>query len=95
MVFFKYRNLIHQLDHQAFDRLLQPGDTTLYSGIYRCEVCGYEIVSTKGDSMPPEHHHKHTLAQGPISWRLIVRTIQKNPDVARDRESRNRGYLER
>jgi len=84
MVFFRYRNLVHQTDHQAFDALLQPGEATPFSGIYRCEVCGYDIVSSKGLPMPLNAHHHHALTQGPIRWRLIVRTIQKTKETAVD-----------
>jgi hypothetical protein len=69
---YKYAHFLKKSDHQAFDSLTKPGATVPYSGIYRCEGCGHEIVSTYGHVMPPQNHHQHTSAQGTIRWRLIV-----------------------
>jgi hypothetical protein len=57
-----------QSDHQAFDATHRAGDTTPFSGIYRCIVCGWEAVSTQGHTLPPQDHHIHTGGQ--ILWRL-------------------------
>ena len=63
--FFKADNSIH------FDQTFSPGTHTPYSGIYRCEVCGTEAVSTKTHPMPPEHHPYNAVSQR-TKWRLIV-----------------------
>lgn len=35
-----------------FDKIIGPGDTAPASGIYRCEGCGGEDVSTRGILCP-------------------------------------------
>jgi hypothetical protein len=74
-----YQTLQHlqQLTHSAFDALHTPGTKAPYSGIYRCEVCGHEVVSTLGNTLPPQNHNQHP-ANKPIIWRLVV-THTENP----------------
>lgn len=72
MATYKYPNYIQHLDHDAFDKQYHPGIITPSSGIYRCMGCGREDVSTQGHPLLPQNHHQHTVAQGPILWRLIV-----------------------
>ncbi|MGO8996013.1 MAG: hypothetical protein ACLQVI_22085 [Polyangiaceae bacterium] len=55
-----------------FDTRHSPGGTTPSSGIYKCTVCGKEIVSEEKKSFPPQNHHQHGLNAGPIAWKLIV-----------------------
>lgn len=74
MAIYKYQQFLEHSNHAAFDTLTYPGGTVPYSGIYRCEGCGDNIVSTFGHVMPPQNHHQHTQAQGQIRWRLIVAT---------------------
>ncbi|CAN5242790.1 hypothetical protein BH09PSE2_BH09PSE2_15150 [soil metagenome] len=48
----------------------RPGTPAPYSGIYKCQTCGREAVSTKGHPLPPQHlAHNHPL---PIAWKLLV-----------------------
>jgi len=74
MAIYKYQQFLTQSNHQAFDALHHPGETTPHSGIYRCEVCAENEVSTHGHPLPPQNHHQHNPAAGPIRWRLIVAT---------------------
>lgn len=72
MATYKYEQFIQKIDHAAFDTLHNPGEMHPFSGIYRCEGCGREVVGEQGRQLPPQNHHQHTLQQGPIRWRLIV-----------------------
>lgn len=72
MAQYKYANYLKHLDSDAFDVLHQPGAPTPYSGIYRCEACAREDVSSYGHPLPPQNHHQHSAGMGPIRWRLIV-----------------------
>jgi hypothetical protein len=72
MALYKDKQYLNDSDHGAFDRLLRPGKSAPNSGIYRCEVCGAEIVSEKSQLLPPKNHHIHAEELGQIEWRLIV-----------------------
>lgn len=74
MANYKYPRFLNQSNHQAFDTVIHPGHATPHSGIYRCEGCGENIVSTRHHPLPPQNHHQHTLAQGAVRWRLIAAT---------------------
>lgn len=76
MAYYKYSQFINQSNGNAnaFDTLHHPAQPTPYSGIYRCEGCGVNAVSTQGHALPPQNHHQHSIAQGAIRWRLIVST---------------------
>jgi hypothetical protein len=74
MANYKYGKFLDQSDHSAFDTLSDPGHVALYSGIYRCEGCGHNVVSTYGHPLPPQNHHQHSYGQGAIRWRLIAAT---------------------
>lgn len=71
MALYKYENMVAKSTHAAFDTLHSPGAVTPYSGIYRCEVCAHEIVSTKSHPLPPQNHHQHPRGEA-IRWRLTV-----------------------
>lgn len=58
----------------AFDSTSGPGQSTPFSGIYRCVGCGHEVTGVQGKTMPPQSHHQHTSQQGAIAWQLIVAT---------------------
>jgi hypothetical protein len=73
MAYYKFARYIDQNEHAAFDRLSDPGQDTPNSGIYRCEVCGHNVVSTFGHPLPPQNHHQHPSREA-IRWRLIVAT---------------------
>jgi hypothetical protein len=72
MALYKYPSILQQSTHQAFDVLHEPGALAPYSGVYRCEGCGHEIVEVRLRPLPPQNHHQHAYNQGPIRWRLIV-----------------------
>jgi len=74
MAIFKYAQYLEQSSHAAYDQIHLPGGPTPYSGIYRCEGCGINDVSTQGHPLPPQNHHQHSAAQKAIRWRLIVST---------------------
>nr|AAR18814.1 aminoglycoside 6-N-acetyltransferase [Klebsiella pneumoniae] len=77
MAQYKYGNYLNQSQNEAYDTLHSPGDTCANSGIYRCESCGDEIASNKGNPFPPQNHHQHAPGSGPIRWKLIVWAQQK------------------
>lgn len=63
-----------------FDTIHLPGHLTPFSGIYRCQSCGFECVSTKGHTLPPEracdlHHREWKVFTGVVSWRLVAAAI--------------------
>jgi hypothetical protein len=72
MAIYKYVGFIGKLDLTAFDQLHDPGDTTPFTGIYRCEACGHEDARNTGDPLPPEDHAQHNPNQGAVKWRLTV-----------------------
>jgi hypothetical protein len=72
MAYYKYSQFLQQWQHDQFDQVFEPGMSTGWSGIYRCEGCGKEITSVTGHPLPPQNHHQHTSSQGRIRWRLIV-----------------------
>ena len=72
VAYYKHSRYLAQSDHDIFDKTLDPGINTPYSGIYRCEVCGSEATSIKDNPLPPWNHHQHRPGQSPIRWRLVV-----------------------
>ena len=72
MALYKYKQYLDDSGHGAFDLLHRPGNIAPNSGIYRCEVCGTEIISEKSRLLQPKNHHIHAEELGPIQWRLIV-----------------------
>ena len=55
-----------------FDSTYAPGVAALDSGIYRCDVCGVEVIGIAGYPLPHEYHHAHPEQQSSIRWRLLV-----------------------
>lgn len=78
MAQYKYASYLNQSDAAAYDNLYGPGVNCPNSGIYRCEGCGDEIASNKGNPFPPQNHHQHRPGQGSIQWKLIVWAQQKS-----------------
>jgi len=70
MVLFKYPQLFQKSEDAVFDQLWSPGAKPAHSGIYRCEVCGREVVGENERHLPPQNHHQHDSNQ-PIKWRLV------------------------
>jgi hypothetical protein len=71
---FKYSHYLTNVSDSKFDPAHPPGIAAPYTGIYKCQGCGLEIVSAASDPLPPATHHQHSLAQGGIAWRLVVAT---------------------
>jgi hypothetical protein len=70
----------HEKIADVFDKIHKPGDPTPTSGIYRCESCGYECVSTKGHPLPPtetcpKHESSWKCDHGSVRWRLVAAAI--------------------
>jgi hypothetical protein len=66
-----------------FDQVHHPGYITPTSGIYRCEACGYEAVSTKGHPLPPvvsclQHNATWKCRPGRPVWRLVAAAVHVN-----------------
>jgi len=72
MALYKYSTHLYKVEHPEFDKLFPPGAIIAWSGVYRCQGCGREVVHTTGKALPPQNHHQHTPAQGLIRWRLEV-----------------------
>lgn len=72
MAQYKYLHYLTNLPDPKFGITHPPGAITPHTGIYKCDACGTEIVSTAGDPLPPETHHQHSLNQNALAWRLIV-----------------------
>ncbi|PEN08764.1 hypothetical protein CRI93_03130 [Longimonas halophila] len=72
MAQYKYRTHLNQGNSSVYDNLYKPGENCPNSGIYRCDVCGDEIASNKGNPFPPQNHHQHAQGRGPIRWKLLV-----------------------
>jgi hypothetical protein len=72
MACYKYEQYLAKSDSGAYDKIYSPGSAVPHSGIYRCQGCGREIASNKGDPFPPQNHHQHHASQGAIRWRLAV-----------------------
>ena len=77
MAQYKYSSYLKQLDNDEYDKTYTPGQNCPNSGIYRCETCGDEIASNKGNPFPPQNHHQHAPGAGAILWKLIVFAQQK------------------
>jgi len=74
MASYKYKDYLSHSDSDAFDKLYHPGTDAPYSGIYRCQSCGYEAACNAGQPLPPQNVHPHN---DPILWRLAVYAIHK------------------
>lgn len=57
MPWFNNQNYFKKTSSSFFTIPDNVGDNTLVSGIYRCSLCGHEIVSVKGNKLPPDGLH--------------------------------------
>ena len=76
MALYQDTATVQQTTHEAFDAKHKPGAATPFSGVYRCETCGDEIASNKGNPLPPQNHAQHS-GDKPIVWKLQVYAQQK------------------
>jgi hypothetical protein len=74
MAYYKYAQFLSQEESAEFDTTHAPNSVTPYSGIYRCQGCGLSATFVRGHNIPPQNHHQHNAGQGPINWRLIVKS---------------------
>jgi len=74
MTYYKYSHFLMPEDGQEYETAYKPETTTPFSGIYYCEVCGGSITSLRAQPLPPWQHHLHSPQQGPIRWRLAVKS---------------------
>jgi hypothetical protein len=77
---FKHSQYFQQNTSAAFDGTYAPGHLAPYSGVYRCDPCGFEAVSTKNHPLPPatncQHHATAWNCQpGIVRWRLVAAAI--------------------
>lgn len=72
MALYKYAHNLRPLSHPAFDAVCEPLSPARWSGIYRCDECGREIVAIAGTPLPPDDHHQHRPHYRPVRWRLLV-----------------------
>lgn len=80
MPYFKNKDVFKHDTSTAFDDVLTPGAITPHSGVYRCVNCGFEVVSTAGHPLPPEHScSQHSSAwkcrHGIVRWQLVSAAI--------------------
>ena len=71
MAWYQDGSFLQKVNLGEFSKTYSPGERTSWSGIYRCDVCGHEIVHTIDHPLPPQNHHTHPMYQ-PIKWRLTV-----------------------
>lgn len=71
MAMFKDSALLRQNQSDVFDEIHAPRTPSPFSGIYRCDGCGYETASTENHPLPSQNHLAHP-SHIAIKWRLIV-----------------------
>lgn len=72
MAMYKDANKMVQSDSGEFDKIHTPGSDAPYSGIYRCNGCGYEVASNEFQPLPTQSHATHPASLGAIRWQLVV-----------------------
>ncbi len=70
----KYLSQTDEPGADHWKKIYKPGATVPASGIYRCQGCGDEITSNKGDPFPPQNTSQHPCSLDKIWWELIVKT---------------------
>lgn len=71
MAVYKHHDFLQQSSHQAFDTALAAGDISVYTGIFRCTVCGREVIARTGETLPDASHHVHAGGVD-MRWQLVV-----------------------
>jgi len=79
MVLYKYLTHLEPTSSEEFDKSYHPGERVNWSGIYRCIVCGREIMHSNDNLLPDENHHPHSPDQGSSQWRLVVTDYSGRP----------------
>lgn len=74
MAHYKYPQFLQQEDGAEYDTLHSPSQPAPLSGVYRCTGCGKSITAIRDRQLPPQNHHQHAPGQGPIQWRLVVKS---------------------
>lgn len=57
MPYFNDNKFFTKSSSSVFTELYNVGTTAPQSGIYRCTLCGHEIVVDKGRDLPPDGDH--------------------------------------
>jgi hypothetical protein len=77
---YKNGTYFQQNQSPLFDHTYPPGALTPTSGVYRCDACGFEAVSTKDHPLPPatdcrRHSSAWNCTSGDVRWRLVAAAI--------------------
>ncbi|MEP7125846.1 MAG: hypothetical protein ABJE95_33250 [Byssovorax sp.] len=72
MALYKNVDFVAASTYAVFDGGHAPGVDAPSSGIYRCTVCGIEVVSTQGHPLPPLDHSNHSPKPSAGLWQLAV-----------------------
>jgi hypothetical protein len=74
MIYCKYSYFLMHEDGPEYEATYKAGTAAPFSGIYYCQACGGSITSLRSQPLPPQDHHPRTPAQGPVRWRLAVKS---------------------
>jgi hypothetical protein len=74
MTYYKYSHFLMQEDGAEYEETYMAGTAAPCSGIYYCEACGSSITAKRAQPLPPLEHHPHAPTQGPVRWRLAVKS---------------------
>ena len=72
MAIYKYPQFLLRVDHTLFETQNATGAPAPYSGIYRCSICGQEIVAKRNEVLPSADHHPHYLGDDVMHWQLTA-----------------------
>lgn len=72
MATYKSEDFLDKDESDEFDKLHLPGTVISFTGIYRCEGCGRELICGRGQALPLTNHHQHEDERLAVQWRLIV-----------------------
>ena len=80
MALYKYSQFLTKSESDVFDQVYDPGTATPHSGIYRCNVCAFEVASIQGRPLPPPSDSNHaawTITPHTVKWRLEAYAVHK------------------